>query len=381
MDVIENFRRITRARGFEPDHSQLEALGRLQHCYEGWRAYEAHRNPVTRFLVHPAPPKGLYLWGGVGRGKTLLMDCFYAVVPARKKCRLHFHEFMHDVHRSLEDLRGQADPLDALARELSSSRELICLDEFHVSDIADAMVLSRLLPVLFACHVALVATSNFHPDQLYPDGLNRERFLPAIDLLKNRLDIVNVDGGMDYRERSMARVRTYLCPANADSEAELDESFARLAATAGQTPVLQIEQRELRARKRGDGVVWFDFAALCGSPRSQNDYLALAARFHTVILSGVPQMTPDQESAARRFTWLVDILYDHHIRLIMSAAVPPEKLYMQGPLAAEFERTVSRIDEMRSVSYFRRAKRPRPAGPAAGTPGVDREYGPSERQA
>ena len=225
MDVIENFRRITRARGFEPDHSQLEALGRLQHCYEGWRAYEAHRNPVTRFLVHPAPPKGLYLWGGVGRGKTLLMDCFYAVVPARKKCRLHFHEFMHDVHRSLEDLRGQADPLDALARELSSSRELICLDEFHVSDIADAMVLSRLLPVLFACHVALVATSNFHPDQLYPDGLNRERFLPAIDLLKNRLDIVNVDGGMDYRERSMARVRTYLCPANADSEAELDESF------------------------------------------------------------------------------------------------------------------------------------------------------------
>ncbi|MDR8394771.1 MAG: cell division protein ZapE [Paraburkholderia sp.] len=381
MDVIENFRRITRARGLEPDHSQLEALGRLQRCYEGWQAYEVHRNPVTRFLVHPAPPKGLYLWGGVGRGKTLLMDCFYAVVPAKKKCRLHFHEFMHDVHRSLEELRGQVDPLDALARQLSSAQELICLDEFHVSDIADAMVLSRLLPVLFDSHVALVATSNFHPDQLYPDGLNRERFLPAIDLLKSRLDIVNVDGGTDYRERSMARVRTYVFPANADAEAELGESFARLAAATEQTPVLQIEQRELRARKRGDGVVWFDFATLCGGPRSQNDYLALAARFHTVILSGVPQMTPDQESAARRFTWLVDILYDHHIKLIMSADVPPEKLYVQGPLAAEFERTVSRIDEMRSVSYLRRAKRLVSAGPTAGIPGVDREHSHHERQA
>lgn len=359
MDVTENFRKLSRARSLVPDASQMAALGYLQRCYDGWNAYEANiASPLRRFLTHSEPPKGIYLWGSVGRGKTLLMDCFYAVAPVRKKTRLHFHEFMHDVHLSLEDLRGQPDPLDALARRLSSLYHLICLDEFHVSDIADAMILYRLLSTLFERHVQIVATSNYFPDDLYPDGLNRDRFLPAIALIKDKLEIVEVDAGVDYRGRTMARMKTYLFPVSYEVEAELKASFEALAGGADESPVLNIERRELKALRRANGVVWFDFGTLCDSPRSQNDYLALAARFKTVMVSGVPQMTAQNEAAARRFTWLVDVLYDHNVKLILSAAVAPDELYPSGLLASEFTRTVSRLNEMQSVSYLQSARRP-----------------------
>ncbi|MFT4063633.1 cell division protein ZapE [Paraburkholderia sp.] len=359
MDVTENFRKLSRARSLVPDASQMAALGHLQRCHEGWRTYEAEiANPLRRLLTHPEPPKGIYLWGSVGRGKTLLMDCFYAVAPVTKKTRLHFHEFMHDVHLSLEDLRGQSDPLDALGRRLSSLYHLVCLDEFHVSDIADAMILYRLLSTLFENHVQIVATSNFFPEDLYPDGLNRDRFLPAIDLIKDKLEIVEVDGGVDYRERTMTRMKTYLFPLGDEAESGLEASFDALAGGPDENPLLNIERREVRARRRANGVIWFDFETLCDGPRSQNDYLALAARFKTVMVSGVPRMTAQTEAAARRFTWLVDVLYDHNVKLIVSAAVAPDELYPGGPLAGEFARTVSRLKEMQSASYLQNARRP-----------------------
>ncbi|WP_321969164.1 cell division protein ZapE [Paraburkholderia tropica] len=359
MDVTENFRKLSRARSLVPDASQMAALGCLQRCYDRWKAYEADiANPIRRLLTHPMPPRGIYLWGSIGRGKTLLMDCFHEVAPVKKKTRLHFHEFMHDVHLSLEDLRGQPDPLDALARHLASRYHLVCLDEFHVSDIADAMILYRLLSMLFDKRVQIVATSNYFPDDLYPDGLNRERFLPAIALIKDKLEIVEVDAGVDYRERTIATMKTYLFPLSEEIEADLRASFEALAGGPDENPALNIERRELRALRRANGVVLFDFGTLCGSPRSPNDYLALAARFRTVMVSRVPQMTAQMEAAARRFTWLVDVLYDHNVKLILSAAVAPDEMYPQGPLAGEFARTVSRLKEMQSVAYLQSARRP-----------------------
>ncbi|WP_322014178.1 cell division protein ZapE [Paraburkholderia sp. J12] len=359
MDVTENFRKLSRARSLIPDASQMAALGCLQRSYDGWHAYEADiANPLRRLIKHPEPPKGIYLWGSVGRGKTLLMDCFYAVVPVRKKTRLHFHEFMHDVHLSLEDLRGQPDPLDSLGWHLSSLYHLICLDEFHVTDIADAMILHRLLYTLFDNRVQIVATSNYFPDDLYPDGLNRDRFLPAIALIKDKLETVEVDAGVDYRERAMAGMTTYHFPASSETQTALKVAFEALAEGSDENPVLSIERRQVRARRRAGGIVWFDFGTLCGSPRSQNDYLVLAARFKAVILSEVPQMTAQAEAAARRFTWLVDVLYDHNVKLILSAAVAPDELYPGGPLAGEFARTVSRLKEMQSVLYLQSARRP-----------------------
>jgi cell division protein ZapE len=280
------------------------------------------------------------------------MDSFYMIVPVQRKTRLHFHEFMREVHRELEELKGQADPLDELARRVAKRYRLICFDEFHVSDIADAMILYRLLDKLFENGVQFVMTSNYDPDTLYPDGLHRDRMLPAIELIKEKLDVVNVDAGIDYRQRTLAQVEVYHTPLGAAADKALRDAFARLAAVPDESPILHIEKRELKALRKADGVVWFDFATLCGGPRSQNDYLELASRFHAVILSAVPQMSARMASEARRFTWLIDVFYDHKVKLLMSAAVPPEELYVDGPMANEFTRTVSRIVEMQSKEYL-----------------------------
>ncbi|MFT3803600.1 MAG: cell division protein ZapE [Burkholderiaceae bacterium] len=358
MNVVENFRRISRARELSPDAAQDAAIGILQKTYEEWEAYEATvANPLRRFVVHPVPPRGVYMWGGVGRGKTLLMDCFYEVVPVEKKARIHFHEFMHDVQGSLQDLRGEVDPLGALAKLLSSRYHLICLDEFHVTDIADAMILYRLLSKLFEHRVQIVTTSNFPPDDLYREGLNRDRFLPAIALLKERLEVINVDGGTDYRAAMLSRLDTYLSPIDGETGTKLDRIFERLSDAPDENPVLKVGGRELKALRCANGIGWFSFQTLCEGFHSQDDYLQLAARFKTIILSDVPQMTSQADSAARRFIWLIDILYDHNIKLVMSAAAPPEQLYVEGPLAMEFERTVSRIEEMQSDSYLGSATR------------------------
>jgi cell division protein ZapE len=358
MNVREHYEHALRERGFTADPAQRAAVERLQQAYDEWVAFKAQRSStLKRLLTRPEVPRGIYMWGGVGRGKSFLMDAFYLELPVVRKTRLHFHEFMRGVHRQLDDLKGMADPLDEVARRVAKKYRLICFDEFHVSDIADAMILYNLLNALFDNGVSFVMTSNYEPGTLYPDGLHRDRILPAINLLKEKLDVVNVDAGVDYRKRALEQVHAYHTPLGATADQALRMAFAALADTEDEDPRIHIEAREIRALRRAGSVVWFDFATLCGGPRSQNDYLELASLFQTVILSGVPRMSAAMSSEARRFTWLIDVLYDHKVKLIMSAEVEPEQLYTAGALANEFHRTVSRIVEMQSAEYMAAERR------------------------
>ena len=353
MNVQQFYQHALSQRGFASDSAQQAAVDRLQRAYEEWVAFKAQRSSTFKRLINrPDVPKGVYLWGGVGRGKSFLMDSFYSVVPVVRKTRVHFHEFMRDVHRQLDELKGVADPLDEVARRIAKKYRLVCFDEFHVSDIADAMILYNLLSALFANGVSFIMTSNYDPDLLYPDGLHRDRMLPTIALLKDKLDVMNVDAGVDYRKRALEQVESYYTPLNAASDQALRTAYARIAETADEDPRVHIEEREIRALRRAGGIIWFDFATLCGGPRSQNDYLELASRFHTVVLSGIPAMSVAQSSEARRFTWLIDVFYDHKVKLLMSAEVAPEQLYTEGVLSNEFHRTVSRIIEMQSREYM-----------------------------
>jgi cell division protein ZapE len=345
-------------RGYRADEAQLHAVAALERCENEWADYKARRsNAVTKLLVRPPIPRGVYMYGGVGRGKSFLMDCFFRSVPLTRKTRLHFHEFMREVHRELQDLKGTVNPLEELGRRIARRFRLICFDEFHVADVTDAMILHRLLQALFANRVSIVTTSNFHPDGLYPNGLHRDRILPAIEMLKARLELVDVDAGTDYRQRTLQQIEMWHRPLGDDAEAAMERAFEQLAETPDEEPVMQIEHRGLHAVRRAGGVVWFDFRTLCGGPRSQNDYLEIASRFHTVLLSNVPQMSPRLASEARRFTWLVDVLYDRRVKLIVSAAVAPEDLYTEGALAHEFPRTVSRLHEMQSAEFLALARR------------------------
>ncbi|MGV3571061.1 MAG: cell division protein ZapE [Ramlibacter sp.] len=342
-----------KARGYRSDPAQLRAIDALERCASEWGAYKEQRSNVFKKLINrPAIPRGVYMYGGVGRGKSFLMDCFFQAVPIVRKTRLHFHEFMREVHRELADMQGTVNPLDELGERMARRYRLICFDEFHVADITDAMILHRLLDALFDNGVGFVTTSNFRPDDLYPNGLHRDRILPAIALLNDKLEVINVDNGTDYRRRTMEQVRLYHHPLGPQADAEMDEAFTRLAESHDEDPVLHIEHREIRARRKAGGVVWFDFRTLCGGPRSQNDYLEIATQFHTVLLSDVPRMSARLASEARRFTWLVDVLYDRRVKLILSAEVEPEALYTEGPLAHEFPRTVSRLNEMQSTEFL-----------------------------
>ena len=358
MTVRQVFERTLAERGYAADTAQRRAIDALERCENEWIAYKARRgNAVAKLLRRPPIPRGVYMVGGVGRGKSFLMDCFFQSVPLQRKTRLHFHEFMREVHRELQELKGTVDPLDELGRRIARRHRLICFDEFHIADVTDAMILHRLLAALFANRVSIVTTSNFRPAELYPHGLHRERILPAIALLEAQLEVVEVDGGIDYRQRTLEGLQLYHTPLGPEAEAALERTFERLAEARDESPLLHIERRELRALRRAGGVVWFDFKTLCGGPRSQNDYLELAAQFHTVLLSDVPEMPPRLASEARRFTWLVDVLYDRRVKLVVSAAVPPERLYTEGPLLHEFPRTVSRLHEMRSHDFLAQARR------------------------
>src|SRR3569832_413115 len=358
MTVLECYEQALSRRGFSPDPAQYRAVERLQRAFDEWNEYKYQRSSAFRRLLNrPDVPRGIYLWGGVGRGKSFLMDAFFIVVTLVRKTRLHFHEFMRAVHQQLDELKGVADPLDEVARRIARKYRLICFDEFHINDIADAMILYNLLKALFDNGVSFVMTSNYAPDDLYPDGLHRDRMLPAIELLKERLDVVNVDAGVDYRKRALEQILAYHTPLGAQADKALRDDFARLAETADEDPRIHIEAREIRSLRRAGGVVWFDFATLCGGPRSQNDYLEIASRFHTVFLSGVPRMSAAMSSEARRFTWLIDVLYDNNVKLVMSAEVEPAELYTDGMLANECHRTVSRIIEMQSYEYMQSERR------------------------
>ena len=348
------------------DGAQAAALARLQRLHDELVAFKKARQSLLRWLSPPTPPRGVYFWGGVGRGKSFLMDAFYAAVPLRRKTRVHFHAFMRGVHDDLRTLKREEDPLATVAARIARRQRLVCFDEFHVSDVADAMILGRLLSALFARGVVFVMTSNYRPDDLYPDGLQRQNLLPTIALLKQWLDVIEVDGGTDYRLRELEHAACYYTPLSDATEAELAALFERMRPGPDEDPRLAIEARTLKARKRAGSLVWFDFATLCEGPRSQLDYLEIARRFAVVIVTGVPRLTPDMGDAARRFTWLVDVLYDHRVKLLLSAAVPAEELYREGPNSQEFPRTVSRLIEMRTHEYM---ALPHQAGePAVSTP-------------
>jgi cell division protein ZapE len=353
-DVVALYEESLAKRGFVSDPAQWRAVERLQRLYEEWSAYKARRSTaLKRLLVHPEPPKGVYLWGPVGRGKSFLMDAFYRCVPLVRKRRVHFHHFMREIHRELAELRGTEDPLAAVAERTARRYRLICFDEFHVADIADAMILGRYLEQVMNRGVEFVMTSNYHPDALYPNGLQRERFLPAIEFIKERLDVVGVDNGTDYRRLKMERMKVY----HVGKHAPLAQIFDELRDVEEERQPLDVEGRTIPYRKRAGGLVWFDFDVLCGGARSYADYVDLAKRFHTVMLSGVPRMSPKDSDAARRFTWLVDVFYDDRVNLIVSAAAEPEDLFTAGEQAAEFQRTVSRLHEMQTVEYLRTERR------------------------
>jgi cell division protein ZapE len=353
MSVKENYQKELQVRGFQSDPAQLRAIDALERCANEWAAYKEKRsNKLKKLINRPPIPRGVYMYGGVGRGKSFLMDCFFDAVPIQRKTRLHFHEFMREVHRELRELQGTVNPLDVLGKQISQRYKLICFDEFHVADITDAMILHRLLDALFDNGVGFVTTSNFKPDDLYPNGMHRDRIMPAIALLNQELDVINVDNGTDYRRRTLEQVDLYHCPMGEQADAAMADAFNRLAECPDENPTLYIEAREIKARRRAGGVVWFDFKDICGGPRSQNDYLEIATQFHTVLLSDVPYMPVRRAAEARRFTWLIDVLYDRRVKLILSAEVAPEALYTEGPMAHEFPRTVSRLNEMQSAEFL-----------------------------
>ena len=355
LDVYES---ELEARGYKSDPEQRAAAQRLQQLYTelvGFKA--ARRGKLRKLFARPAMPRSVYFWGGVGRGKSFLMDCFFDAVPYQRKRRVHFHAFMQEVQNDLRQFNNEPDPLQKVAKRIAAETRLLCFDEFHVSDIADAMILGRLLDALLARGVIFVMTSNYPPDGLYPNGLQRINFLPAIEMIKHRFDVLEVDHGTDYRLRTLEKIEIYLVPSDDAAKRKMGDDFRRLAGSDGETAPIDLFERKLPVVRRAPGVIWFDFATLCGGPRSQNDYLEVAREHHSVLLSDVPRMSAGNSSEARRFTWLIDVLYDHRVKLVMSAEVEAPELYTAGHNAHEFVRTVSRLMEMRSRDYLAEAHR------------------------
>lgn len=356
--MLKGFERLCTGRGITPDPAQRSAAERLDHLYRQLLNFKRSRSNSLKKLISLAkPPRGLYFWGGVGRGKSFLMDAFYDAVPYRRKRRVHFHAFMQEVHEALKRHKRESDPLMQVAAGISRKVRLLCFDEFHVSDIADAMILGRLFTGLFENGVVVVTTSNYPPDGLYPNGLQRHLFLPTIAMLKENLDVIEVDAGIDYRLRALEQMDAFLVPADVAADARMQADFVAIAGVGGEGGNILVLDRRIPVYRQAPGVIWFEFDVLCGGPRSQNDYLEIAREHHTLFLSNVPRLSREQSSEARRFTWLVDVLYDHRVKLVISAAVSADQLYTEGSQAEEFKRTVSRLIEMRSREYLGEAHR------------------------
>jgi cell division protein ZapE len=364
---LTRYQRDRQREGFVEDPAQRQAVAKLDALFQKLRASErAQREtpPLLRWWRNlrggiAEPERGLYLWGGVGRGKTYLVDTFYDCLPFQRKLRVHFHRFMQRVHAELRALEGEKDPLELIADRLAEDALVLCFDEFFVSDIADAMILGGLMEALFARGITLVATSNIIPDELYRDGLQRQRFLPAIELLKRHTEVLNVDAGVDYRLRALEQAELYHFPLDREANESLQRSFDALAPETGlQWERLEINGRYLSSRCVADDVVWFEFAELCDGPRSQNDYIELARIYHAVLLGNVPAMGAANDDQVRRFISLVDEFYDHNIKLVISAEVPLLDLYSGGRLEFEFQRTTSRLQEMQSHDYLARSHKP-----------------------
>lgn len=359
LDPKAWYQAVRKSPGFIEDSMQAAAIDELDALWHQLIDFKSKRdNFLGRSLLSPEVPKGLYIWGGVGRGKTFLMDAFYACLPYKRKRRIHFHNFMSEVHHEMKLLAHEDDPLIALANRIAKSTRLLCLDEYHVDDIADAMILGRLMAALFDRGVVLVTTSNYSPDGLYPNGLQRQNFLPAIELLKRELKVVHLDNGNDYRLLAMTREPHFHVASDtagqAGSDIRMNSLFELIAAgTQSVEQHIQVRGRAIPVIRYAKSVIWFDFRELCRRALGLEDYLEIAHRFPTVFLSHIPKMTAEHAAEARRFTWLIDVLYDNHVRLVASAAAPPEDLYIDGVTSGEFSRTASRLIEMQSQHYLK----------------------------
>jgi cell division protein ZapE len=365
MTPQERYRQELRQRQYSEDPSQLAAVELLDRLHRELVEVQTRQEALLPRLLRAfrgpraGVPRGIYLWGGVGRGKTWLMDTFYECLPFESKLRMHFHRFMRHLHQELTELKDCSDPLHVVADRFAAHTVIICFDEFHVSDITDAMLLGRLLKALFQRGITLVATSNAHPDALYQDGLQRERFLPVIELLHRHTQVICVDGGVDYRMRYLDQAQVYYCPASAETDTALHNHFDHLAPESGSRNVtVEIEGRRIPVVRRADSVVWFRFPDLCEGPRSAADYIEVARQFQTVLVSNIPQLGVMDNDAALRLINLVDELYDRNVRLLASAAVTAEALYTGDRHAAAFRRTASRLVEMQSREYLGRPHRP-----------------------
>lgn len=349
--------------GIVCDAPQLAAIEQLEIFWNQLVEFKQKRNQfLGRSLLSPEVPKGLYIWGGVGRGKTFLMDGFYECVPYTRKRRIHFHNFMLEVHQGMKRLAQARDPLIALAEQIAHSTRLLCLDEFHVDDIADAMILGRLIGALFERGVVLLTTSNIEPDALYLHGLQRQNFLPAIALIKRELKVLHLDSDTDYRLLQMARDPLFLFGEPEEGEKQLSSLFDRLTVgTDSEERSIPVRNIRMPVRRVAREVVWFDFAELCGGHHDQSDYLDIAHRFPTVLISGIPQMTAENGAAARRFTWLIDVLYDNHVKLAATFTMPLDALYEAGRGDSEAQRIASRLTEMQTRHYLELPHRSRGA--------------------
>lgn len=355
---LERYHFELRRDDFFADPLQAAAIAKLDEIYRNLVAVKPQYARWPRFIRRTSPAvtaKGLYLWGGVGRGKTFVIDTFYACLPSPIARRVHFHSFMRGIHHELKGLQGTSDPLRHIAQRWASDLRVLCLDEFHVVDITDAMLLAQLLSTLFRAGLTLVTTSNEAPDGLYRDGLQRDRFLPAIALLKSHLDVFEFSGTTDYRLRTLKQAATYYTPNDRNSETALQARYAALTHGAANSPsVLEIEGRTCMTRAQADGVVWFDFEHLCSGPRATADYIEIGRCFHTVLISNVPHFSDDDNDAARRFINLIDEFYDRGVNVLLSAVANPSALYRGNRLQGPFARTASRLTEMQSEHYLAR---------------------------
>ncbi|WP_118833126.1 cell division protein ZapE [Neisseria meningitidis] len=339
---------------FIRDDAQTAAIEHLDRLWTELMMFKRKRNRfLGRSLRSPQVPKGLYFYGGVGRGKSFLMDAFFGCLPYRRKRRVHFHAFMAEIHQRLKTLKSESNPLKSVAAEIAKETRVLCFDEFHVSDIADAMILGRLLENLLNEGVVLVATSNYAPSELYPQGQNRSSFLPTIALIESSLTVLNVDGGEDYRLRTLRPAEIFFTPANEENEAKLAKLFKEMTGITDLNPgISTIHGREIPHKAESGRTIWFDFRALCFGPRSQSDYLYLAEHYEMVFISGLEQLSPQEKAEARRLTWLIDVLYDFRVKLCATGAVDVNHIYTEGDFAEEFTRTASRMVEMQSEVYL-----------------------------
>lgn len=343
-----------RRPNFIKDAKQKEAVGYLEGLYNELMDFKHKRNSfLGRSLRSPDVPKGIYMWGGVGRGKSFLMDTFYNCLPYKRKRRVHFHAFLQEIHNRLKEYKHEADPMVRLTKEIAKEVRVLCFDEFHVSYIADAMIMQRLVQGLLDNGVVMVLTSNFEPDMLYYQGQNRYSFMPTIDLLKENMVVLNVDSGEDYRFRQLTGADVILHPNNEANSKRMEELFAKVSMGEPELPTdITVMARTMHAKKRTKSSIWFDFKELCYGPRSQRDYLELAQIYECFFVSDINKMSPQEKSEARRFTWLVDILYDCKVKLFCTSEAPIVELYTEGDFVNEFKRTESRLVEMASEEYL-----------------------------